>query len=247
MVEWVEGTVINTISWTSRLKSLQIEADLGSFTAGQFTRLALNVDGERVARPYSYVNSPEQSTAEFYFNIVEEGPLSGKLASLKPGDKLEVAQPANGFFTLEEVPEGKHLWMLATGTALGPFLSILDTEKPWNIFDRLILVHAVRHADELSYQDKITAYNSRDLGKFQFIPFVSRENHEGALSGRIPAAIEEGRLEAFVELEIHPEHSQVMICGNLDMIKDTSDVLNRRGLVKSKRSAPGQITTEKYW
>ena len=59
--------------------------------------------------------------------------------------------------------------------------------------------------------------------------------------------IEDGRLEGVAELEINASDSQVMICGNLDMIKDTVEVLNKRGLVKNKRREPGQITTEKYW
>lgn len=247
MVQWVEAKVLKTVEWTDKLRSLQIEAELGSFTAGQFTRLALTIDDERVARPYSYVNAPDAPHAEFYFNIVEEGPLSGRLAALKSGDRVEVAQPANGFFTLDDVPAGKHLWMLATGTALGPYLSILNTDKPWNTFEKLILVHAVRHANELSYYETIDNFSAQHPDQFSFIPFVSREQHEGALSGRIPSAIEDGRLEGVAELEINASDSQVMICGNLDMIRDTTEVLNKRGLVKNKRREPGQITTEKYW
>ena len=45
--------------WTDKLYSLQLTADIAPFTAGQFTRLALDIDGERVARPYSFVNAPD--------------------------------------------------------------------------------------------------------------------------------------------------------------------------------------------
>jgi len=247
MVDWVKAVIHNKKQWTDRLFSLQIEAKLTQFTAGQFTRLALEVEGERVARPYSFINSPDESHAEFYFNIVEEGPLSGRLATLKAGDSIEIAQPAHGFFTLPEVPEGKHLWMLATGTALGPYLSFLKTDEPWKRFEKLILVHAVRHADELSYAETISSFVEKDPEKFTFIPFVSREQHEGALGGRIPAAIEEGRLEGRAGVTINVTDSQLMLCGNLGMILDTTEALNKRGLIKNKRREPGQITTEKYW
>ncbi len=247
MVNWVQGTVHQKITWTDRLFSLQIDAELMPFTAGQFTRLALHIDGERVARPYSFVNAPDEPLAEFYFNVVPGGPLSGRLATLEAGDKIEIAQPANGFFTLQEVPEGKHLWMLATGTALGPYLSFLKTDEPWQRFEKLVLVHAVRHANELSYADTIAGFSEKHPGQFQFIPFVSREQHEGALEGRIPTAIEEGRLEERAGIRINPETSQVMLCGNLGMIQDTTEVLKKRGLKKSSRREPGQITTEKYW
>lgn len=247
MVDWEKGKIHNRIKWTDRLFSLQIEADIARFTPGQFTRLALQIDGERVARPYSFINSPDESHAEFYFNIVQDGPLSGRLANLNPGDSIEVAQPANGFFTLPEVPDGKHLWMLATGTALGPYLSFLKTDKPWKRFEKLILVHAVRHANELSYAETIAGFAEQYPEQFSFIPFVSRERHEGALEGRIPTAINEGRLEGRAGININATDSQVMICGNLGMIKDTTEVLNKRGLTKNKRREPGQITTEKYW
>ena len=91
MAEWLDGKIIEKIRWNERLFSLRIRSDLGSFLAGQFVRVALDIDGERVARPYSLVNKPGDECLEIYFNIVPEGPLSPRLAELEVGDDIFVS------------------------------------------------------------------------------------------------------------------------------------------------------------
>lgn len=244
---WVTGTVQERKQWTDRLFSLRVEADVEPFKAGQFNRLRLEIDGEPVARPYSYVNAPDETPLDFYLITVPEGPLSNRLVQLEPGDTVELMPRATGFFTLDELPDSRDLWLLSTGTALGPFLSMLKTDTPWQRFENIRLIHAVRKAEELTYQDTIRQFQERDPKQFQYIPFVSREPCPGGLEGRIPAAIAEGRLEHHAGLKIAPEHSQLMLCGNPAMVKDTAAILRERGLEKNRRRKPGQITTENYW
>ena len=155
MAQWVDGRVVERIDWTGRLHSLRIEADIEPFRAGQFTKLGLDIDGEIVGRPYSIVSAPDVPFLEFYFSTVPEGPLSPRLSALKAGDSIRVAPKPNGFLVLDEVPPAIHLWLLSTGTGLGPFLSILNTPEPWQRFQRVVLVHAVRTADELAYRRTI--------------------------------------------------------------------------------------------
>ena len=143
-----------------------------------------------LGRPYSFVNAPGSAPHEFYFVIVAGGPLSPRLAALAPGEPVWLLRSANGFFCVGEVPDADVLWCLATGTGLGPFLSILRTPEPWAKFGRIVLVHAVRHANELAYRDVIGGIAAAHPGAFAHIPMVSREAHPGALGGRIPAAIE---------------------------------------------------------
>jgi ferredoxin--NADP+ reductase len=246
MASWVEGKVAGKRQWADHLFSVLIDADIRTFKAGQFTRVGLDIDGERVGRPYSYVNAPHERPLEIYFNIVPEGPLSGRLALLEAGAPIFVLESANGYLTLEEVPESRHLWMLATGTAIGPFLSILKSPEAWERFERVVLVHAVRWTAELAYQDVIERLLAEHASQLSFIPFVSREPTDFALSGRIPAAIADGRLEDRAGLRIQPDSSQVMLCGNSAMINDTTVQLEARGLARNRRRKPGHITTEKY-
>ncbi len=247
MSQWVAGRICGKRCWTEKLVSLQVEAEVAPFVAGQFTRLALDLDGERVARPYSFVNPPQERPLEFYFVVVPDGRLTPHLERLEPGDHLWVARQGSGFFVLQEVPDGRELWCLSTGTGMGVFLSILRTPEPWARFERVILVHGVRYARELTYGDILADIGRQHPGRFVMIPMVSREETDFALPGRIPGAIENGSLEERAGVQLAPERSQVMICGNPDMVRDTRAVLERRGLRRHRRQAPGHITTENYW
>jgi len=244
---WSQGRVYALRRWTEKLYSVQVEADVQPFLAGQFTKLALQIDADFVERPYSYVNAPHEMPLEFYFVTVPDGPLTLAMTGLKSGEPLWVMRKPSGFLTLNEVPAARHLWMLSTGTAIGPFLSILKTEEPWQRFERIVLVHAVRMAEELSFADSIESFAARHPRQFQFVPFVSREQTGFALPGRIPAALQSSLLEQRAGLEIHPESSQIMICGNPEMVKETSGILQARGLERNRRRTPGHITLENYW
>lgn len=244
---WSQGEVTALRRWTDTLYSVQVAAEVQPFLAGQFTKLGLQIDAEFVERPYSYVNAPQETPLEFYFVTVPDGPLTRAMTALQPADPIWVMRKPAGFLTLNEVPDARHLWMLSTGTALGPFLSILKTAEPWQRFERIVLVHAVRTAEELSFADTIQALATRYPQQFQFLPVVSREQTEFALPGRIPAALQSPLLEQRAGLEIHPETSQIMICGNPGMVKDTSAILQARGLERNRRRSPGHISVENYW
>jgi len=251
MAAWVEGRVAGKRQWTQSLVSLQVNAPDVTFVAGQFARLALPAPPGSVetmiGRPYSFVNPPHQAPHEFYFIIVAEGPLSPRLAALAPGDQVWLAPRANGFFSVSEVPATDVLWCLCTGTGVGPFLSMLRTEEPWTRFEHVVLVHAVRHAEELTYHDEIAAIARAHAGAFHFVPMVSREPHPDALAGRIPQAIEDGRLEARVGIALSPSNSHAMLCGNPAMVEDTQKVLAARGLRRHRRKEPGHVSVETYW
>jgi ferredoxin/flavodoxin---NADP+ reductase len=246
MQKWVEGTVAAQQRWTERLFSLKVDADI-PFEAGQFAKLALDVGGERIARPYSFVNAPDERPNEFYYVTLPEGPLTQKLCKLKAGDGLYLAPRPAGFLALSEVPDGENLWLISSGTGIGPFLSILKTEAPWKRFQRVVLVHAVRFTEELTHREVIDRLLRAHAEQLSAVSFVSREAAAGALPGRIPAAIDDGRLESVAGVALSAEKSQVMICGNPAMVTDTSAVLARRGMKKHRRRDPGHITVENYW
>ncbi len=246
MVKWHTGTVVENYRWNERLTSLKIDAPLGQFQAGQFVRVGLEIAGEIIARPYSLVNAPTASPLEIYFNRVPEGPLSPRLFTLQKGDSVLVATNPTGFLTVNEVPEARHLWMLATGTAIGPFLSILNSGAVWQRFQRITLCYCVRNAEELAYSDIIAKLVSDHTGQFCFIPLITREDVDHALRMRIPAAIENGTLESRAGISLTADNAHVMMCGSAAMIKDVSTVLESRGMQRHRRREPGHYTTEKY-
>lgn len=249
---WLPAKVIENRQLTDRHYALIFEAELMPFKAGQFARLQVEVENdegelEKFANPYSLLNTPDEKYAEVYFNTVTDGKVSNGLAALKLGDSLEIAQPCVGFFVLSQIPEVKHLWMLSTGTGIGPYLSMLKTAEAWDRFEKIILVHAVPVAAELNYSELIEQFAKDYPGQFQFVPIVSCEDHDGALKGQIPALINNGELEEKVGLEINAENSHVMLCGNSGLLKDTKTILKERGMDRHLNHKPGHITSEQYF
>lgn len=247
MSAWLEGTVVGQTRWTDRLLSLKVDAPMGPFEAGQFAKLALDIDGERIARPYSFVNPPGEGTLEFYYAIVATGPLSPRLAALAPGDRVLLSAGPAGFLVLSEVPVADVLWLVSTGTGIGPFLSILRTGVPWERYRRVVLVHAARRPEELVYADVIEGIRAAHPAQFSYVRVTSGAPVEGALHGRIPALIRDGSLEVLAGCALSAEASQVMLCGNPDMVKEATEALAARGMKKHRRRNPGQITVENYW
>lgn len=243
----IVGRVVGQRQWTDSLYSIQISADINPFEAGQFGRIGLMMDDKPVLRPYSFINGADERPLEFYYVIVKEGPLTARLPHLVTGDEVLINEKANGFLVLSEVPPAEQLWMLATGTGLGPFLSILKSKEVWTRFNDMVLVHAVRYANELTYQEDIQRLLGDGGGRLRYVPFVSRERADFALSGRIPQALTNGALANRAGLHFSPDKSQFMLCGNPQMVKDAVETLTPLGFERNRRKKPGHITVENYW
>ncbi|MBQ4859190.1 ferredoxin--NADP reductase [Pseudoalteromonas sp. MMG007] len=247
MSNWVEATVKDIKWWSETLFSLTLNADIAPFKAGQFTKLSI-MDGEkRIARAYSFVNAPENPNLEFYLINVIDGLLSPHLAKLQPGETVLIEQRATGFFTLDEIPQSDQLWMLGTGTAIGPFLSILQQPDVWQKYKSINIVHGVRFNNDLSYQALINELLRVYPEQLNYIPVVSREEPLQGLSGRITSAIENNRLFDHANLQPTPNNAQFMICGNPQMVKDTTNLLLAKNFTRNRRKNPGNITVEQYW
>lgn len=245
----IEGTVVGRIDWTEGLFSLQIKAPMKPFKSGQFTKLALpTTEGEWPRRAYSLLNAPNNDVLEFLLVAVPDGDLSPRLDTLQPGDSVYVGEDPAGFMILEEIPETtQDLWMLSTGTAIGPFLSILADPASKDRFNRLILVHAVRKEEDLVYRELISELQAEYGKQLHYVPIVSRETVSYALKGRIPALLTSGEMTRFCGVELDPVNSFFLICGNPDMVHDTKEVLQEMGYSKHLRRKPGQFMSENYW
>ncbi len=247
MTQWLTGTVARKTRWNDTHFSLAIDAEGPPFLAGQFIRIGMDLGEERVGRPYSLVNPPHEPLLEIFFNIVPEGPLTNRLAALEAGDEVLLTDAANGFLTLAEVPDHtRDLWMLATGTGVGPFLSMLQTDEPWQRFDRVVLGYGVRELANLGYLELIERLEREHRDRFDFVKFVTGEQVEDAFACRIPQTLADGSLERRVGLELDPARSHVMLCGRAEMISDAVEVLEQRGMRRHRRREPGHISTEKY-
>ncbi|MEL0639810.1 ferredoxin--NADP reductase [Pseudoalteromonas aliena] len=247
MSNWIDATVKKVTWWSKTLFSLTVNANVDPFKAGQFTKLSIIDNDKRIARAYSYVNTPESNDLEFYLINVDDGLLSPRLATLQPGETILIEQRATGFFTLDEIPPSEQLWMLATGTAIGPFLSILQQPDVWKKYKRINLVHGVRFNNDLSYQALINGILKEHPKQLSYIPIVSREEPLLGIKGRITTAIKNNTLFEYVKLNPTPNNAQFMICGNPQMVKDTTSLLIDKNFKRNRRKEPGNITVEQYW
>jgi len=252
--KFTRQTLLDVQPLTPNLFSLRVTRDPGfRFRAGQFARLGVTkADGSVVWRAYSMVSAPHDEYLDFFSIVVPGGEFTSELSRLGEGDTLLIDRQAFGYLTLDRFIGGRDLWLLATGTGIAPFMSILQDFEAWERFDNIKLVYSVREANELAYVDDIAGLQQRDYlaefaGKLQFIPVVTREQHPGALNARITTLIENGELERAAGLELSPEHSRIMLCGNPQMIDETRKVLKARDLQLSLSKRPGQVAVENYW
>ena len=243
--------VLSVHTWTDTLFSFMLTRPVQfKFTAGQFARIGLMVGDELVVRAYSVVSSPFDETLEFFSIVVPDGAFTSNLQHLKVGDTLYLDKTSYGYLTLAryQQPLPQDLWLLATGTGLAPFLSMLQDFATWQSYQHINLVYSVRTASELAYvqriQDIANVFGEGHSG-FKFIPIITRDP-SAALHDRLPILIANGELEQAAGMLLSAATSHVMLCGNPQMVEDTKEALKLRGLIMNRRGV-GNIAVENYW
>lgn len=245
--------VVSIRWWTDRLFTFRTTKPSGYvFAAGQYARLGLPDEHDAIWRAYSMTSAPADPELEFYGIVVPDGRFTGLVKELHAGSKILVEKQSYGFLTPDRFTGGDDLWMLATGTGMGPFISMLRDPYVWERFQRMFLVHCVRHADEFAYVvelDELAAL-ARERGAnatLQVLRSTTREQRTDCLHGRITTLLESGELERAAGAGLSEESSRLMLCGNPEMIEDTRRLLHARGLRPVRRALPGQFLTENYW
>lgn len=208
--------------------------------------LGLPLEGGFVSRSYSLASAPGQEL-EVLLARVGEGALTPALFDLAEGAEVSLDLKPQGFFTFDYVPPHRELWMLGTGTGLGPFLSMLRSAEAFARAERVILVHGTRGESELAHRAELEELVAAQSGRFVYVPVLSRQHHAEWLHGRVTTALASGELERQAGAKLSGEASHVLLCGNPAMIDEVITQLGERGLKRHRQRAPGHITTEKYW
>ncbi|RIK97753.1 MAG: ferredoxin--NADP(+) reductase [Burkholderiales bacterium] len=247
-----EERVLSVHHWTDRLFSFTTTRDAAlRFSNGHFTMIGLRVDGKPLLRAYSIASANYEDHLEFLSIKVEEGPLTSRLQHIQPGDPLIVGRKPTGTLVVDYLLPGKRLYMLATGTGLAPFMSIVRDPETYEKFEQIVLVHGVRKVDELAYHDLLVEHlpSHEFLGdmvssQMRYYPTVTREEYRNM--GRIPDLIESGKLFADLSLpELDPAGDRVMICGSPGMLRDLKHMLEQRGFAEGNTSVPGAFVIER--
>ena len=206
-----------------------------------------------VRRAYSIASPPsEKRWLEFYIVAVDEGALTPRLFDLEVGDRLFMDNKIKGHFTIKDVPEGKNLVTVATGTGLAPFLSMYKQYKDVpGRFNKFVFIHGVRVEEDLGYRDYLTQL-AKDDPRVVYLPAVSRAPEDSPYDGyrgRVTTMFSDGTYANAVGGPLNPETDHVFLCGNPAMIDQLENELVERDgfVVKSPRQKDGNLHFERYW
>lgn len=244
----VETEVIRVQHCSARGVSLLTSKPEGfAFQAGHYARLSLPTLAEPVWRAYSIVSAPHEPWLEYFFTVIPGGALSPHLGALQAGDTVLMAKAAMGFFLPDSLADGEVLWLLATGTGIGPYLSMLRQQGVLQRFARVNLVCSVREAADLAYDAECRAWAAQHA-HCHYVPVVTRSETAGALHERIPTLLRSGALEQHLAMTpLDPQRDRVMVCGNPDFTADMRALLNERGFTPCRRGLNGNMLFENYW
>ncbi len=204
-----------------------------------------------ILRAYSIASSSlAREHIEVFANLVRSGELTPRLFALAPGGRLWLGPKFTGLFTLREVPRDKHVVLVATGTGLAPYMSMLRTELECGGPRLFAVLHGARHSWDLGYSAELFTMQ-RLCPNLAYLPAVSRPEAEpapwGGARGRVQELWRGGALERAWGFRPTPLDTHVFLCGNPAMIESMLDILRAEGFAVHDSRTPGQIHVERWW
>ncbi len=252
MSNFYEERVLSVHHWTDTLFSFTTTRDASfRFKNGQFTMIGLKVDEKPLLRAYSLASTNYDEDLEFFSIKVPDGPLTSRLQNLKVGDPIIVGKKAVGTLVLDNLRDGKRLFLLGTGTGLAPFLALIRDPETYERYAQVVLVHGCRQVAELAYGERIQSELPQDefLGEtirnqLTYYPTVTREPFRNR--GRITDLITSGQLFSDIgQPGFDPEGDRFMLCGSPQMLADLKAIFEARGLAEGNTGEPGDYVIEK--
>lgn len=251
-------TVTQVTHYTDRLFSFRLTRPQSlRFRSGEFVMIGLMGDpvGDKPARPilraYSIASPSWDEELEFYSIKVPDGPLTSKLQKIQVGDQVILKTKPVGTLVVDALLPGKRLYMLATGTGIAPFASLIRDPEVYEKFDQVILTHTCRENAELTYGKELVDNLRNDPligemveGKLIYYPTTTREESDNM--GRVTDKIRSGEL--FAEIGVpafDPEVDRVMICGSMGLNLEIKEILEEAGMEEGANSKPSHFVVEK--
>lgn len=234
--------VVSVHHWNDTLFSFETTRNEAfRFRNGEFVMVGLQVEDKPIMRAYSIASANHEDRLEFFSIKVQHGELTSRLQHLTPGDEVLISRKPTGSLVIDDLRPGKRLFLLATGTGLAPFLSVIKDPETYARFEQVILCHGVRYVDELAYQEVITERLPQDeyLGEMLreqliYYPSVTRESFQN--QGRLTDLIETGRLFSDLALpDLDPKQDRAMVCGSPAVLAALRGLLDARGFEISPR------------
>jgi len=252
MSNFYTETVLTVHHWTDRLFSFTAtRSPAFRFLSGQFTMIGLEIAGRPLLRAYSMVSASHEEHLEFLSIKVPDGPLTSHLQHLAVGDTVLVGRKPTGTLIQDNLLPGETLYMLATGTGLAPFMSIVKDPETYERFRNVVVVHGCRLVAELAYRDFLTNTLPQDefIGEqartqLKYYPTVTREPFHN--TGRLTDLMRSGKLAHDLALPaLDRTRDRVMLCGSPEMLTDMAGFLRAEGFTEGNHSEPGDFVIEK--
>jgi len=246
--------VIDVVHWNDTLFSFKTTRSQSlRFRNGEYIIIGLEQEQKRpILRAYSIASANHEDYLEFFSIKVEGGAFTSKLQHLTVGDEVIIGGKPTGTVVIDDLRDGRNLLLIGTGTGLAPFLSIIKDPETYERFEKVILFHGVRYANELAYKNILTEDlpNHEYLGEMIteqliYYPCVTREPYKN--QGRITDLLQTGKLSLDLGIaELDPEFERVMLCGSPSMLKDTCVILDEKGFKESpKKGIQGDYVVER--
>jgi ferredoxin--NADP+ reductase len=203
-----------------------------------------------IRRAYSIASgSLSEEYLEFVITVVMSGDLTPRLFRLGIKDRLYVGPKAVGMFTLDKAPRDHHVLLVATGTGLAPYVSMLRSDLECGGTRRMVVLHGARCSWDLGYRTELASL-ARHCPNFTYIPVITRPHEDSTWRGRtgyLQDVLAAGVVEDETGLPLLPDTFHVYLCGNPGMIETVTELLGARGFVRDRGHDIGTIHTEEYW
>lgn len=244
--------VLTVRHWDDRLFSFRVTRPPSlRFRSGEFVMIGLpDETGHPIMRAYSIASPVWDDTLEFYSIKVPDGPLTSRLQTIQPGDKVILRPKPVGTLVLDALKPGARLWMLCTGTGVAPFASLMRDPDTYEKFDDIFLVQTCRKVSELAYGRHLAASLAEDplVGdqEHRFHRLATTTREPSALMGRITNLIVSETLHSLLRTApLDPVVDRVMVCGSLAFNKDIKALLEARCFEEGSNASPGDFVVEK--
>ncbi|MEH2492686.1 ferredoxin--NADP reductase [Bradyrhizobium sp. AZCC 2230] len=252
MANFNQESVLNVHHWTDNLFSFTTTRDPSfRFRNGEFVMIGLETGDRPLMRAYSVASANYEPNLEFFSIKVPDGPLTSRLQHLKEGDQIIVGRKSTGTLVIDNLTNGRNLYLIGTGTGLAPFLSVIKDPATYGRFEKIVLLHGCRRVVELAYGEMITEKLPQDeligeLIREQLIyyPTVTRDPFRNR--GRITSLITSGKLFSDISLpNLDAAKDRVMICGSPALLADTKSILIEKGFEEGNHGQAADFVVEK--
>lgn len=206
--------------------------------------IGLMHEGKKILRAYSVVSPPWSEELEFLSIKMAEGELTSRLQHIDVGSEVIIMPKCTGTLVNSALEKGGKLWMLATGTGLAPFMSLIRDLETLETWEEINIVHSVRKDDDLAYNiDLLTAFKNHPVdgelyemvnNVLNYIPIIT-----GNGDPRITTQLQTGQLGVDVDQD------KIMVCGNIEFNHDIAAWCQQAGMKEGSIREPGQFVVER--